>query len=40
MHYWIEIDEDAKESKFKYEVVNTEEIIPVYDNGLERKLKT
>ena len=34
-----EIDEDAKESKFKYEVVNTEEIIPVYDNGLERKLK-
>lgn len=39
MHYWIEIDEDAKESKFKYEVVNTEEIIPVYDNGLERKLK-
>ena len=39
MHYWIEIDEDTGESKFKYEVVNTEEIIPVYDNGLERKLK-
>ena len=39
MHYWIETDEDTGESKFKYEVVNTEEIIPVYDNGLERKLK-
>lgn len=38
MHYWIEIDEDTRESKFKYEVVNTEEIIPIYDNGLERKL--
>lgn len=34
LHYWIE---GINERLFKYEMVNTEEIIPIYDNGLERK---
>lgn len=33
VHYWID-----KDNNFKYEKVNTEEIIPVYSNGLEREL--
>lgn len=34
LHYWI------SNSEFKYELVNTEEIIPIYDNGLERALNS
>lgn len=33
LHYWIE------EPKFKYELVNTEEVIPRYSNGLEKELE-
>lgn len=33
LHYWIE------ETKFKYELVNTEEVIPRYSNGLEKELE-
>ncbi len=36
LHYWIKEEDEKKE--FKYELVNTEEIIPIYDNGLERAL--
>lgn len=36
IHYWY--DEAEKPIKFKYELVNAEEIIAIYDNGLERKL--
>lgn len=36
LHYWILEEKDKKE--FKYELVPTEEIIPIYSNGLERKL--
>lgn len=35
IHYWIKED---KKKEFKYELVNTEEIFPIYDNGLERAL--
>ncbi|WP_343101381.1 phage portal protein [Romboutsia sp. MSSM.1001216sp_RTP31141st1_G3_RTP31141_220114] len=34
LHYWIK--EEC--NQFKYELVNTEEVIPIYDNGLERVL--
>nr|DAP48623.1 MAG TPA: PORTAL PROTEIN [Caudoviricetes sp.] len=37
LHYWIKGSNEVKK-EFKYELVNTEEIIPVYDNGLERTL--
>lgn len=37
IHYWIDTKE---ERQFKYEVVNTEEIIPVYQNGLEKNLES
>ena len=33
LHYWIE------EPKFKYELVNTEEVIPRYSNGLDKELE-
>ena len=36
LHYWVE---ELQEKQFKYEMVNTEEIIPIYDNGLERNLE-
>lgn len=36
LHYWI--NDDLKE--FKYELVNAEEVIPLYDNGLERTLNS
>lgn len=39
LHYWIK-EEEHEEKEFKYELVNTEEIIPIYDNGLERTLKS
>ncbi|WP_250674858.1 phage portal protein [Paraclostridium ghonii] len=35
LHYWIK---EAEKKEFKYELVNTEEIFPIYDNGLERAL--
>ena len=38
LHYWID-ESNEEDVKFKYELVNTEEIIPIYDNGLERKLE-
>lgn len=38
LHYWIKEDVEGKSKEFKYELVNTEEIIPIYDNGLERVL--
>lgn len=38
LHYWIKEDVKVKIKEFKYELVNTEEIIPIYDNGLERVL--
>lgn len=45
IHYWIEEDvlvskegTKTQQRKFKYALVNTEEIVPVYDNGLEREL--
>lgn len=38
LHYWIKEDLEGKSKEFKYELVNTEEIIPIYDNGLERVL--
>jgi len=34
LHYWIE-----GEKTFKYELVNTEEVIPRYSNGLEKNLE-
>lgn len=37
LHYWIE---GLSDKLFKYEMVNTEEIIPIYNNGLERKLES
>lgn len=38
LHYWID-EADSKEKKFKYEKVDTEEIVPIYSNGLERNLE-
>lgn len=38
LHYWID-ETDLSNKKFKYEKVNTEEVIPIYSNGLERKLE-
>lgn len=38
LHYWINNSSEIKK-EFKYELVNTEEIIPIYDNGLERTLE-
>lgn len=38
LHYWID-ETDLNNKKFKYEKVNTEEIIPMYSNGLERVLE-
>lgn len=38
LHYWIKEDVEEESKQFKYELVNTEEIIPIYDNGLERVL--
>lgn len=35
MHYWID-----KNNDFKYEKVNSEEIIPKYSNGLEKDLES
>ncbi|MGL5715031.1 MAG: phage portal protein [Paraclostridium sp.] len=40
IHYWIKVNEETNQNEFKYELVNTEEIIPIYDNGLERTLKS
>lgn len=40
LHYWTELVKDENKNVFKYEMVNTEEVIPIYDNGLERKLKS
>ena len=37
LHYWI--DESENDKKFKYDKVNTEEVIPIYSNGLERDLE-
>lgn len=39
LHYWIKGSNEVKK-EFKYELVNTEEIIPIYDNGLERALNS
>lgn len=39
LHYWINNSSEMKK-EFKYELVNTEEIIPIYDNGLERALNS
>ena len=39
VHYWIKENKETGEKQFKYALVNTEEIIPIYDNGLERELK-
>ena len=39
LHYWINNSSELKK-EFKYELVNTEEIIPIYDNGLERALNS
>lgn len=36
LHYWIKETDNNKE--FKYALVNSEEIIPIYENGLERDL--
>lgn len=38
LHYWID-ETDSKNKKFKYEKVNSEEILPIYSNGLERNLE-
>lgn len=38
LHYWID-ETDPINRVFKYEKVNSEEIVPVYSNGLERKLE-
>jgi SPP1 family phage portal protein len=38
IHYWID-EEDLSNKKFKYEKVNTEEVIPIYSNGLEKDLE-
>jgi SPP1 family phage portal protein len=38
LHYWID-ESDGSNKKFKYEKVNSEEIIPAYSNGLERSLE-
>lgn len=35
LHYWIH---DNTPKEFKYELVETEEVIPIYSNGLEREL--
>lgn len=35
LHYWIH---EGEQKGFKYELVPTEEIIPIYSNGLEREL--
>lgn len=38
VHYWYAEDKEG-EKNFKYEKVNTEEVIPLYDNGLEKTLE-
>lgn len=38
LHYWID-ETDPSNRVFKYEKVNSEEIVPVYSNGIERKLE-
>jgi SPP1 family phage portal protein len=38
LHYWID-EEDPANIKFKYEKVNTEEVLPIYSNGLEKDLE-
>lgn len=40
LHYWIKTDkEDTNVKKFKYSQVPTEQVIPIYSNGLERDLE-
>ena len=39
VHYWYAEDKKG-EKNFKYEKVNTEEVIPIYDNGLEKTLES
>ncbi|KPI46592.1 phage portal protein [Clostridioides difficile] len=42
LHYWIDEEysgEQVINQTFKYGVVNTEEIIPIYQNGIERELE-
>lgn len=39
LHCWISNSSELKK-EFKYELVNTEEIIPIYGNGLERALNS
>lgn len=38
LHYWID-ETDPNKRVFKYDKVNSEEIIPLYSNGLERELE-
>ncbi|APM41326.1 phage portal protein [Clostridium kluyveri] len=39
LHYWVD-ETDSSNKIFKYEKVNTEEVVPIYSNGLERILET
>lgn len=38
LHYWVD-ETDSSNKIFKYEKVNTEEVVPIYSNGLERILE-
>lgn len=40
LHYWIKENSGNGKAEFKYELVDTEEIIAIYDNGLERTLQS
>ncbi|MGG7176209.1 phage portal protein [Clostridium paraputrificum] len=38
LHYWYGVDEKGKKKSFEYEMIETEQIIPVYSNSLKREL--
>lgn len=38
LHYWYGVDDNGKKDSFEYEIVETEQIIPVYSNTLKKEL--
>lgn len=40
VHYWIKTDNENNQKEFKYALVPTEQVIPIYSNGLERELES
>lgn len=38
LHYWYGVDAEGKKKSFEYEMIETEQIIPVYSNNLKKEL--